>query len=474
MKTQHPTNIAVIGTGYVGLVGSAVFADWGHTVVGIDIDQRKIDSILNGIMPIFEPGLEERVAMGLENGRLRFTTSYEDGLRDADVVFICVGTPSEDSGAADLSAVLKVAELIGKNLDRYKVIVTKSTVPVGTNLLVKQAVRRFAPAEVTFDVASCPEFLAQGTSVRDMYNSDRTVIGSDSEKALEIVSNIYRHLKAPLVLMDLASAEMVKYASNAFLATKISFADSMATLCEKAGADIVHVTRGMGLDHRINPYFLNAGLGWGGSCFPKDVKALAFQASQMSLPLPLLEGTMGTNRRVHKVFFAKAVDYFGKNMSGLTFAVLGLAFKGGTDDDRESPAIKVIQRMRGAGANIRVYDPEATVKARATLGDVSIEYCDEPYTAMDGADALFILTDWQEFKGIDLVLTKSLLKNPVIFDGRNLLDMDVVQDLGFLLFAVGRQTNGLLELQKRDKSYHALLNGSSSALVTTVSPEVTN
>lgn len=452
--------ISVIGTGYVGLVAAAILAEWGNDVVGIDLDAAKLSKIRQGIMPIYEPGLPELVANGLKKGNLAFTTSLAAGINGADVIFICVGTPQGEDGSADLSAVLKVAEQIGKSLKHYSVVVTKSTVPVGTNLRVKKILTETVAPGVTFDVASCPEFLAQGTSVHDMQNPSRTVIGSDSAQAIEIVASIFAHLPAPILKVGFAEAELIKYASNALLATKITFADSMAALCELVSADVVEVMRGVGMDHRIGPQFLRAGLGWGGSCFPKDVKALAYLAEQLSLPLPQLTGTLDTNQRVHHRLAWKIMRYFKGNLDGKTIAVLGLAFKAGTDDTRESPARKVVERLRGKGALVRVYDPEAMDKARQDLGTTSIEYCTDPYATMAGAEALMVLTDWPQFKELDLARVKGLLAQPVIFDGRNLFDPKMVEAVGFTYFAMGRPTNGQRLLAAQDTTYSArLANG---------------
>ncbi len=457
--------IAVIGTGYVGLVGAAVFSKWGNKVVGIDVDRAKLDMIQSGVMPIYEPGLKDLVEEGLKNGSLRFTDSLADGIKDAEVIFTCVGTPQGAAGDADLSSVLEVARQIGLHLEHYAVVTTKSTVPVGTNLRVKKILHDTVKPGVQFDVASCPEFLAQGTSVHDMEHSARTVIGSDSAEAINIVAKIFEHLPAEIVRCNLAEAELIKYASNALLATKISFADFIADFCEDIGADVLNVMYAVGKDPRIGPYFLKAGLGWGGSCFPKDVQALAYEAEKRSLPLPLLKGTLDTNRRVHKRFVSKIAKFYGGHLDGKRFAALGLAFKAGTDDTRESPAKKVIMRLRGSGAYINAYDPEATQKAKEDLGETSITYCDDPYEAIDGVDALVILTDWPEFKNLDLTRVKSLLKKPVIFDGRNMLDPKTVQEAGFIYFAMGRPTNGQKIINEKDTTYIAKLtesNGSST------------
>lgn len=449
--------VCVIGTGYVGLVGAAIFSDWGNDIVGVDKDEKKIEKIKRGEMPIYEPGLSEIVLSNIKEQRLLFTTSIAEGIKGAEIIFICVGTPQSETGAADLSAVWEVAKEIGKNLDGYKVIVTKSTVPVGTNEKVKKIVRENAPEGVEFDVASNPEFLREGSSVEDMQTPDRTVIGSDSQRALDVLKNLYEHLGKPIVECDLRSAEMIKYASNGFLATKITFINEIGQLCERAGADVSVVAKGMGLDKRVGPAFLNAGIGYGGSCFPKDVAALYKTSTDQDYDFKLLRGVMEVNRAQKDHFAFKATRYFGKNLSGKTFGILGLAFKGDTDDIRESVSIELVKTFRGLGAVLKVYDPQASENAKGALGDVNITYCTNAYEAMKDADALFILTEWKEFSGLDLDKVKSLLKEPVIFDGRNMLNKQVAQDKGFTYFAVGKRTNGYEQIDNRDILHHTAI-----------------
>ncbi len=447
--------LSVIGTGYIGLVGAAVFADWGNDVVGIDIDENKIKMIKSGVMPIYEPGLSELVLKNINEKRLTFTNSLRTGIKDSEVVFICVGTPQSDDGAADLSAVWSVAEEIGKNLTDYKVIVTKSTVPVGTNEHVKEIIKNSSKGKAKFDVISNPEFLREGFSIEDMQNTDRTIIGYDSMKALNIMRKLYAHLQTPLVECDLRSAEMIKYASNAFLATKISFINEIGQLCERAGANVQIVSKGMGLDSRIGPKFLNAGIGYGGSCFPKDVAALYKTSTDQAYDFKLLRGVMEVNAMQKYNFLKKVEGYFGHNLSGKTFACLGLSFKNDTDDTRESVAIDFVQMLRGAGANIKVYDPQASENARKELGEDNIKYTKNIYTAVKDADAMCILTEWAEFAAIDLKQVKKLVKKPVIFDGRNLLDQESVESAGFTYFAVGKPTNGMVE--HSDNRVYAIL-----------------
>jgi len=449
--------LCVIGTGYVGLVGAAIFSDWGNRVYGVDIDEEKIKRIKAGDMPIYEPGLAEIVLKNIEAERLSFTTSIAEGIKEAEIVFICVGTPQSETGAADLSAVWSVAKEIGKNLNGYKVIVTKSTVPVGTNEKVKQIVKENAGEGVEFDVASNPEFLREGSSVEDMRNTDRTVIGSDSQKALDILSSLYSHLGSPIVATNLRSAEMIKYASNAFLATKITFVNEMAQLCERGGADVSMVAKGMGLDKRIGQAFLRAGIGYGGSCFPKDVAALYRTSTDFSYDFKLLRSVIEVNKAQKDNFMFKAIRYLGSNLSGKTVACLGLAFKDNTDDIRESVAIEVVKALRGLGATIRVFDPAASENAKKVLGDSNITYCTNAYETMENAEALFILTEWKEFATLDLAKVKETVKQQVIFDGRNVLDKDTVESAGLTYFAVGKKTKGLDSINGEDVSYSAKL-----------------
>lgn len=435
--------ICVLGTGYVGLVGAAVFADWGNDVVGLDIMQEKIDMINAGKMPIYEPGLEELVAKGIKSGKLKFTTKYAEAVPQSELVFICVGTPSNQSGAADLSYVWAAAAEVAKHMKKYTVVITKSTVPVGTNEEVKRIVKANAPEGVDFDVASCPEFLREGYSIEDSYSTDRTVVGSDSPKAISMVKKVYEHLGAPIVECDLRSAEMIKYASNAFLATKISFVNEIGQICERAGADVVKVAEGMGLDKRIGPRFLQAGLGYGGSCFPKDVEALYRTSTDQAYDFRLLRGVMDVNEAQRLHFVSKIKRILGGNLSHKTIGCYGLAFKENTDDTRKSVAIEVIKLLRGEGAKIQVYDPIATANAKKELGVVGIEYVDDPYKMVDGTDALCILTEWKkEILTLDFNKVGKAMNDKIIFDGRNVLDPQKMKGLGFRYFAVGRGSDG--------------------------------
>lgn len=441
--------ICVIGTGYIGLVGAAIFADWGNEVIGVDIDEAKINKIKAGDMPIYEPGLSEIVTKNISDKRLDFTTNLSHGLKDAEIVFICVGTPQDDEGKADLSYVWGVAKEIGKNLTDYKVIVTKSTVPVGTNEKVKQIVKdNLKDPHTEFDVASNPEFLREGYSVEDMRNTDRTVIGSDSKKALNVLRKLYAHLDSPIVECDLRSAEMIKYASNAFLATKISFMNEIAQLCEKSGADALTVSKGMGLDSRIGHRFLFPGIGYGGSCFPKDVSALYKSSFEHSYDFKILRAVMETNELQKELFIKKITQVYGPQLSGKTLACLGLSFKENTDDIRESVSIKVVQRLRGLGASLRVFDFEAMENAKKVLGTENIYYAKDEYDALKGADALCILTEWAAFGNMDLNKVAQHLNEKVVFDGRNMYSPNAMDEAKFSYYPVGRQVVNAIDKQK--------------------------
>ena len=434
--------VTIIGTGYVGLVSGAVFADWGHEVVCLDIDAKKVENIKKGIMPIYEEGLEELVdKVQNKDKRFEVTTDYKGAVEHGEVIFICVGTPGNQSGAADLSYVDQAAQSIGKNIPEgdYKVVVTKSTVPVGTHNRVKENVKKGSEGKkISFDVASCPEFLREGTSIYDANNSERTVIGSNSEKALDILSGVYATLKSPIVRTDVASAELIKYAANAFLATKISFINEMSQICERTGADVVSVAKGMGLDSRIGPKFLNAGIGYGGSCFPKDVEALYRTSSENFYDFRLLRGVMDANERQKDYFFDKITSKYGANLYGLTFGVLGAAFKNGTDNTRKSVAIQIIRMLRGHGAKMKVYDPAAMDNAKRELGNEYITYVDSSDEVFKDSDALVILTEWKEFAELDYKTLLPQLKEKVVFDGRNLLDPIKMQEMDVDYYAIGR------------------------------------
>lgn len=441
MKNSQPQKITIIGTGYVGLVSAAVFADWGNDVVCLDIDTKKIEDIKNGIMPIYEDGLKELVERVINEGKFTPTTDYKMAVEHGDIIFICVGTPSNQSGAADLRYVFSAAESISKYMkeDEYKIIVTKSTVPVGTNLAVAKKINDSSEGrKLSFDVASNPEFLREGSAIEDANHTDRVVIGSNSEKALNTLKSVYIHLDCPIVETDLASAELIKYASNAFLATKISFINEISQICERTGANVDYVSRGMGMDNRIGSKFLNAGIGYGGSCFPKDVEALFRTSNENYYDFRLLRGVMDANIRQKEYFMEKVWDKYGHSLDGMTIGVLGAAFKNNTDDTRKSVALDIIKILRGAGASIKLFDPAALEKAKQDLGSIGIEYCDDYTKVFDRSDCLFVLTEWKEFKDYDYSQLGNNMKSKVVFDGRNLLDPKTIKGLGFEYHSIGR------------------------------------
>lgn len=433
--------ITIIGTGYVGLVSAAVFADWGNDVVCLDVNAEKIEKIKQGVMPIYEEGLEDLVKKVYSNGSFKPTTNYEEAINHGDLIFICVGTPSNQSGAADLSYVFSVAESIGKLIkeNQYKVVVTKSTVPVGTNQKVENKIKEAAAGrKIIFDVVSNPEFLREGTSIHDANNPDRVILGSKSKTALNLMSALYEHLNCPIVKTDLTSAELIKYAANSFLATKIAFINEISQICERTNANVQSVAEGMGLDNRIGPKFLNAGIGYGGSCFPKDVEALYRTSNENMYDFRLLRGVMDANAHQKYHFIEKIVNKYGENLSGKTFGVLGAAFKNGTDDVRKSPAIEVIRFLKGAGAEIKLFDPAAVENAKKELGANYLAFYNEPAGVFENVDAIVILTEWKEFAGLDYSSLKEKMKSLVIFDGRNLLNPESIRSLGFEYYSIGR------------------------------------
>ena len=431
--------VTMIGSGYVGLVSGACFADFGHEVVCVDKDERKIAALLAGKMPIYEPGLEQLVAKNVAAGRLRFTTELAEGVRDADAVFIAVGTPSRrGDGHADLSYVYAAAEEIAAALSGYTVIVTKSTVPVGTGDEVERIIRESNP-EADFAVVSNPEFLREGAAITDFKRPDRIVIGSEDERATEVMRGIYRPLylnASPLIIMSRRGAELTKYAANAFLATKITFINEIADLCERVGADVQDVARGVGLDGRIGSKFLHAGPGYGGSCFPKDTLALLKTSQDFDAPQRIVEAVVAVNDNRKRAMGRKVIQAMDGDVRGKTVAVLGLTFKPNTDDMRDSPAIAVIRALQDAGANIRAYDPEGMEQATLVLEDVT--YCDSPYEAIDAADALVIVTEWDAFRALDLKRVRGMLRQPVLVDLRNIYPRAEAEAAGLQYFGVGR------------------------------------
>ena len=429
-------NISVIGTGYVGLGTAAVFAELGNNVIGTDIDESKIDNLNKGIMPIFEPGLKELVIRNVKEKRLRFLHGNKEAIKHGEVIFICVGTPPKDNWETELKYVEGVAREIAEGMDSYKVIVHKSTVPVETGEKVKNIIRKSLKKNVDFDVVSNPEFLREGTAISDTFNPDRIVIGAESQRAIEIMKKIYSQIKAPMIITDIKSAELIKHASNAFLATKISFINAIAQICEKSGADVEKVAEGMGYDKRINRSFLNAGIGYGGFCFPKDVQAFIKIAENYGYDFQMLKATNDINEEQKKNFVRKIKNRLG-NMKNRNIGILGLAFKPNTDDMRFAPSEYIINELQKEGARIKAYDPEAMERAKTMLKDV--EYCKNPYDAAKDADALLILTEWNEFKEMDLKKIKSIMKNPLIMDGRNMYEPEDMQKEGFSYISIGRK-----------------------------------
>ena len=430
-------NICVVGTGYVGLVTGAVFADLGNDVVCVDNDHAKIEALRGGRMPIYEPGLEEMVVRNRDDGRLTFSTDLPGSVQHADVIFIAVGTPPKETGETDLSHVEAVAAQIGHAMDRYKVVVNKSTVPVGTGELVREVITRHQPRPIDFDVVSNPEFLREGSAIEDTLRPDRIVIGAPNQQVAMTLVELYAPLERPMIITDLPSAEVIKYASNAFLAAKISFINAIANICETAGADVSQVMKGMGLDSRIGMQFLQAGLGYGGSCFPKDVDSLIHTAAQLGYDFKLLRSVVEINRERA----AHLVEMMRKALGGLedrTIAVLGLAFKPNTDDMREAKSLEVVRVLHAAGAQIRAYDPVAMENAKALMPE-GVVFCESAYEAAAGADGVTLLTEWNEFKYLNLDRLRGLLRRPLIFDARNLYEPERMRRLGFEYHSIGRK-----------------------------------
>ncbi len=437
--------ISVIGTGYVGLVTGTCFADLGNRVTCIDIDESKISRLQQGIMPSYEPGLEEMVRRNAQQGRLHFTLSYEEGLREAEFIFICVDTPSGAEGEANLSYVRDAARGIAEVLDHPVIIINRSTVPIGTGDIVANVVRQHLRNPVPFAVVSNPEFTREGSAVTDFLNPDRVVLGATDRDAAEAVAQLYLPLRAPIIITDLRTAEMIKYASNAFLATRISFINEIASICEQLGADIKEVTAGMGYDKRIGHGFLDAGIGWGGSCFPKDVKALAHMAAVHGTHPQLLRAVMEINRDRRRQVVRKLRNILG-HLDGIQVGVLGLSFKPNTDDMRESPAVEIIHMLQHEGVYVKAYDPVAMGNAHHHLEDVVL--CEDPYQVAEDSDALVIATEWNEFKQLDLARIRELMRRPVIIDGRNIYEPEVMAALGFIYQGMGRGYNGTGRTEK--------------------------
>jgi UDPglucose 6-dehydrogenase len=439
-------NIAVIGSGYVGLVTGTCFADLGNHVTCVDINEERIKNLRTGVLPIYEPGLEELVRRNIAAGRIKFTTSYEEALNPAEhpaeLVFIATNTPMGVDGEAELRYVRMAAETIAKTMDHELVIINKSTVPVGTGDWVSDIVRNNQPSPIPFSVVSNPEFLREGAAIADFMAPDRVVLGSLNEDAAQRVAQLYLPLRGPIMITDLRTAEMIKYASNAFLATKISFINEIANICEALGADVKEVAAGMGYDKRIGRAFLDAGLGYGGSCFPKDVKALAHMANVQGKHPQLLEAVMTINTDARRGIVAKVRNAIGNNgahlnkLEGKVIGVLGLAFKANTDDIRESQPIDIIRMLQADGATVQAYDPVAMANASKVLPTVKL--CEDAYETVTGCDAVILATEWNEFKNIDFARVKTLMRNPVIVDGRNLYDSAKLTAMGFTYRGVGR------------------------------------
>lgn len=437
--------IAVVGTGYVGLVTGTCFSEMGAHVTCVDVDQRKIEALNKGIIPIYEPGLETLVHKNAKKGRLRFSTRLEDVLNDVDIVFSAVGTPPDEDGSADLKYVLEVARTIGKNLNHYVVVVTKSTVPVGTARKVKEVIEdelNKRGVNIQFDVASNPEFLKEGNAVKDFMSPDRVVVGVESERARKLMARLYKPfmiVSDRLIFTDIPSAEMIKYAANSMLATRISFMNDIANLCELVGADVNMVRKGIGSDTRIGKKFLYAGCGYGGSCFPKDVRALIKTAADQGYPMRVLQAVEEVNADQKLVLYRKLVNYYGneQSLAGKTIAMWGLAFKPETDDMREAPSLVLIDMLLKAGAQVKVYDPVAMDECRRRIGD-SVAYATDMYDATSGADALMLVTEWKEFRMPNIETLKDKMKGRLVLDGRNILDGEELVMAGFEYHCIGK------------------------------------
>ena len=427
--------ISIIGTGYVGLVTGPCLAEIGHTAICVDNNEEKIKSLKDGIIPIYEPGLDEIIHKNVEEGRISFTTSIEEGVKNSDIIFIAVSTPPKENGQADLSSVANVAQQVAYSMDSYKIIVDKSTVPVKTGEKVAETIKRYNKKKIDFDVVSNPEFLREGSAVMDFMHPDRIVIGVASQRAAKIMTELYEPLGARIMITNVKSAELIKHASNSFLAMKISFANELANICELAGADIDEVVSGMGSDSRIGRAFLNAGIGYGGSCFPKDVSAFIRIADDLGHDFQVLKEVERINQEQRERFIKKIEDTLWV-VKEKQIGVLGLSFKPNTDDMRSAPSIDIINRLQKEGAIIRAYDPQAMKVAEQIFDDVM--FCGDPYETADGSDALVICTEWEEFKNIDLGRIRKLLTHPIIIDGRNIFDPGEMDREGFLYKSIGR------------------------------------
>ncbi|KPK64741.1 UDP-glucose 6-dehydrogenase [candidate division WOR_3 bacterium SM23_42] len=427
--------VCMIGTGYVGLVSGTCFAEIGHEVICVDNDKHKIDVLVKGGIPIYEPGLDELVARNMKAGRLSFTTKTREGVDQSLFVFIAVGTPPKDDGEPDLSSIEQVAAEIGAAMRGYKIIVEKSTVPVQTGRWVRTVVERFNKHSADFDVASNPEFLREGSAIDDFLHPDRVVLGVESDRAEENLLELYKPIEAPKIVTDIASAELIKHASNSFLSTKISFINALSVICEKSGADVLRVAEGMGLDKRIGRAFLNAGAGFGGFCFPKDLKAFIGISAKLGYDFRLLKEVENINEEQMLRIVKKTEDLVW-NLRDKKIGILGLAFKPNTDDMRFAPSIKIIRALEKEGASVKAYDPVATERAKMVMPD--IEYCSNPYDVAEGADAVVLVTEWDEFKELDMRKIKTAMRQPVFVDGRNVFEPENMKKLGFIYTGIGR------------------------------------
>ena len=436
-------NIAIVGTGYVGLVSGTCFAEMGAHVTCVDVDAQKIQKLKDGIMPIYEPGLEELVKRNVEYGRLQFTTDLTEVLDDVEVVFSAVGTPPDEDGSADLKYVLAVARQFGQNIHKYTILVTKSTVPVGTAQKVKAAIQdelKKRGVDIPFDVASNPEFLKEGAAIKDFMSPDRVVVGTESEKAKEVMTRLYKPFlinNFRVIFMDIPSAEMTKYAANAMLATRISFMNDIANLCERVGANVDSVRKGIGTDTRIGSKFLYAGCGYGGSCFPKDVKALVHTGLDNDYHMEVIEAVERVNEKQKSIIYDKIIKAVG-DVRGKTIAIIGLAFKPETDDMREAPALVVIDKLLKAGASVRVFDPVAMDECKRRIGD-AVTYCKNMYDASDGADVFALMTEWRQFRMPSWNVIKKVMSGNIVVDGRNIYDRSELEGLGFVYTRIGEK-----------------------------------
>ena len=452
--------ITIVGTGYVGLVTGTCFAEVGINVVCIDIDQNKIENLKKGISPIYEPGLDEMLERNVEKGRLHFSTDLSAAVNDTEVIFIAVGTPPDEDGSADLKHVLDVARTIGTYMEKPLTVVTKSTVPVGTALKVRNALQESLDSRksnLTFEIASNPEFLKEGDAISDFMKPDRIVVGVESKRAEEIISRLYKPFTLnghPVIFMDVPSAEMTKYAANAMLATKISFMNDIANLCEIMGADVNMVRKGIGSDSRIGNKFIYPGIGYGGSCFPKDVKALIKSADGVGYSMRILKSVEAVNDDQKSVLFEKLLAYYKNDLDGKTIGVWGLSFKPQTDDMREAPALVIIDKLLKSNCKVKAYDPVAMEESKRRIGD-TIDYCSDPYEAVIDADALLLVTEWTEFRFPNWAVIKKLMKNAVIFDGRNIYDARELQRVGFEYFGIGIKNGNLKHPENKNTSRNA-------------------